>query len=133
MSAGVLILTDDDRRRAHDLATFAARPERWYRPGGPRPHGGAAGQQVSLQGYRCLFTWSVLQGVPHRHLSVAGERPPPQHHLVVLATAFGFTGWKDAERGIEPGSDWRIEDMAPLLPFVAVRQRIRVAEFDVHA
>lgn len=125
---GVLILTDDDKRRARDLAAFAARPERWFCPGSATPPGSAEGRYVWLQGYRCVFTWSIYQVGVYRHLSVTGDRLPPRPHVFVLAAALGFTGWKAADDGVEPGADWLSDDVRVPVPFVAVWQRIGAVE-----
>lgn len=122
---GALILTKEEKRLAHRLATFAARLERWYGAGLPAPTEGA--DEATIQGYPCLFMWAVLQGVPHRLLFITGDRLPPRPHVVVLAVAFGFTGWRETDGIIEPGADWGIRHTTRA---VAAWQRIGAAEIE---
>jgi len=115
-----LFIDDVAKKRAHDIALFAARPENWYRSGESTWSPGERSEYVAtFQSYRCVFTFTVMRGGLYRHLSVSvpRRRPGALPHpfaLFAIASLFGFTGGKTEDAVavdppiVGPGDDWLI-------------------------
>lgn len=131
-----LILCEHHKRRAQEMATFAARAENWYCPEDPAYVPGDRDDHVAIfDSYRCVFSYTLRQGVLFRHLSIslvdgAPDKLPGHVAVFTIASWFGFTGGTEGPKGVitNPGSDWQFRVFEEPMLHVALGQRITGAE-----
>lgn len=126
----LLLLDEAAKQRAHDVALFAARPERWYRLGVSTWTPGDLPDYIAqFQSFRCVFTYTVdPAGALWRHLSISVARAGKLPHPVAawtIASWFGFTGAEAVENVVaQPGPDWFFHTGSGPIPNVVLAQRI---------
>lgn len=107
-----VLLLNEARERAKEIAAFAAQPANWYRVGesawipGNRPEyvlGGHGNIRAVFS-----FTW-VSDDEVYRHLTISAPHSLPNPLFVwTLAHAFGFTGAEPDKDGLvqRPSVKW---------------------------
>jgi hypothetical protein len=103
----VLVIDDAAIRKVREVLEYAeAHP---YRPGDKTP-GDAVGHVAFLNRYRVVFTFTHVEGIVFRHITISmPERGKFPHPIAAftIAVVFGFTGWS-TEMGEQAPKDWRI-------------------------
>ena len=106
------LILNDAKGQAKTIATFAAKPENWYKVGESNwiPGDRKEFVLVSLT-IRAVFTWTQVKPEDvHRHMTISTMGPSYPSPLVVWTVAhmFGFTGAKVDEQGLvhEPAKTW---------------------------
>jgi hypothetical protein len=122
-----LILTPAVRQQCRDLATWAERPDNWYRPDrDAEPPGDNPAYVLMLEhGFRAVYTCTAVDGKRFRHLSVSveGTKYPNEVAAFTIAGMFGFTGGAvTGEATTAPGPDWQIVVDKPTRSIVFVQE-----------
>ncbi len=99
-----VMLLDDAKARAQEVAALAEKPENWYIVGESTWVPGDRPEYVLLSGsIRAVFSWTKFpSGDLRRHMSVSVRGPHYPNPIVVwsLAHYFGFTGVAMDELGV---------------------------------
>lgn len=96
----------DDAAKAEAARVLAHAETHPFHVGAKWIPGDDPGFVADICTYRCVFTYTTNGGVTFRHLiiSVPGAKYPNPAAVMVLADAFGFTGWDgDLQK---PPVDW---------------------------
>lgn len=108
-----LLIDDQAKAQVKEVLDFASKRENWYTLGQKSP-GDRPGYVTQLTHFRCVYSVTVFEGKPHRHLSLSIHQNLP-HPIVAftIAKMFGFTGGKEQGAGedvtvVGPGPDWQI-------------------------
>lgn len=99
----------DDVARADVVRVLAHAAEHHYRPApSARPPGDDDGLIANLGTYRCVFSFTHVDGIIWRHItiSVPGKDYASPAAAFMIADLFGFTGY-DEKSPSRPGSDWQ--------------------------
>jgi hypothetical protein len=120
-----LVIDDAARAQASAIVSFAEwhpfMPGRNATPPGDVPeHVGTFGD-----GYRAVFSFTHVDGVVYRHLSVSvpGGLYPNPIAALMLADLFGFTGWDGS--GVFPES-WTCRRVEEPVPCIAILEPVRM-------
>jgi hypothetical protein len=102
-----LFIGAQERASVRGLVVYAAEPKRWYRPEQAKVPGNDPAFCLHLWTYRCVFSFSVIDGDLLRHLSISvpSTGMPSPIAAFTLAELFGFTGWTGS---YETPKDWQI-------------------------
>lgn len=118
MNLRLLIIGEDEKKRASEVVAYASRASNIYHPGPKAKVPGDLSEHVSQFGeFRTVFSWTKVKNGLFRHLSVSvGNRTTLPNPVMVaeLAHLFGFTGSYE---------QWQIE-VDPKAAVVVVAQRI---------
>jgi hypothetical protein len=101
----LLIIGNAEREAAQRLVEYASKPENIYYPGqGVRVPGNDPNHTLQLMDFRCVFSYTGMDGMVWKHLSISvpakGKLPSPVA-VQEIAHLFGIGGTVDewAERG----------------------------------
>ncbi len=103
-----LVLDKEAEAKVKAVVDFATKKENWYVLGSSPVPGDRTEYCCQLHSYRCVFTLTLINSKPHRHLSISTKSNLP-HPIVsfTIAKMFGFTGAKEQNgAAIAPGKDW---------------------------
>jgi hypothetical protein len=100
MTLRVLIIGDEQRERAKEIATFASQPENIYHPGPKAKVPGDCPEYVAqFNDFRAVFSWTKVKSGVYRHLSVSVGDPTRLPNPVMveeISRLFGFSkGYQD--------------------------------------
>lgn len=103
---GLLLLDDTAKARAAEIVAYAEKHHYVPSPGAQAP-GEVAGFVGMFGTYRVVFSFSHLDGLLARHMtiSVPGDKYPHEVAVFALADLFGFTGWS-MDNPFQPGAGW---------------------------
>lgn len=109
-----LLIDEEAKANVKAVLDFASRRENWWSLGKGTPPGDKPEHTTQLTHFRCVYSVTLLDGKPNRHLSVSIDKNLP-HPIAVFSIAklFGFTGGKEEGVGedavwVGPGKDWQI-------------------------
>jgi len=94
----VLSIGEAERKCASEIVAFASQPKNYYVPGPQvQPPGDNPGYVAHFGDFRCVFSWTKLEGKVFRHLSISipsanGTSFPNPALAYELALLFGFVG-----------------------------------------
>jgi hypothetical protein len=96
MNLRLLVIGEEERKRAAEIVAYASRPHNLYHPGARAKVPGDQPEHVAHFGdFRAVFSWTKVKTGVFRHLSVSvGEHTNFPNPVMVeeLARLFGFTG-----------------------------------------
>ncbi len=117
------MLRIDDEVRDRIAAVMKYAEENPYIVGGPVP-GDILEHVLQLDDYRAVFSYTHVNGIVARHLSVSIPGPDFPNVLAVLmiASELGFTGWTE-DMGVSIPEGW-VLDVDKELRFVMMAQAI---------
>jgi hypothetical protein len=103
-----MVIDNEAKKRIAEVLKFA--PENIYRPGLSETIPGDDPRHIVriFKGFRCVY--SLTEGPAgnlYRHLTISidGKDYPNPIAAFMIASEFGFTGWK-IEMGDQPAADW---------------------------
>jgi len=105
-----LVIDDAAKARVKEVLDFAMKKENWWTLGEGTPPGDREGFVTELDTFRVVFSITVVEGKPHRHISISVPRNLP-HPIAAFTIAgmFGFTGGKqENDVCVGPGPDWQV-------------------------
>jgi Fe-S-cluster containining protein len=108
-----LVIDGQAKAQVKEVLDFASKRENWWTLGQGAP-GDRPEYVTELTHFRCVYSVTLMDGKPHRHLSISVPRNIPHPTVAfTIAKMFGFTGGEEQGTGedavvIGPGSDWQI-------------------------
>lgn len=113
-----LVIDEEAMNDVSRVVDFATKRENYYVPGVTDFVPGDRDEYViKLNHYRCVFSITLFEGEPYRHLSIS----MPEHKVLpnptvafTLAGMFGFTGGEKYKGGVitDPAENWLINASA---------------------
>jgi hypothetical protein len=108
MTLRILIIGDEQRVRAKEIAVFSSQPENYYVPGpkAKKVPGDCPEHVAQFNDFRTVFSWTKVKSGVYRHLSVSVGDPTRLPNPVMveeISRLFGFSkGYQDWQVDIDP-------------------------------
>jgi Fe-S-cluster containining protein len=109
-----LVIDEQAKAQVKEVLDFASKRENWRTFGEGAPPGERPGYVTQLTRFRCVYSVTIMNGLPFRHFSLSVPQNLP-HPIVTftIAKMFGFTGGEEQGTGedatvVGPGPDWQM-------------------------